>query len=246
MSQLTTPLHIFDLPPEILEVIFVHSTNALDRTIAVHTCRILHDIVRGNTNNTQLLLNYHDICLAAAKCGYFNIYNWTSPRFQAGITDVANAAISGGQLKFLRKLEATYYYRPDPAACTLAVRHNHIEILKWLLNYVNYKNIYDNAIKYGRLDILQWAAVRGIKGLSYHHCHLAAFNGQLEIVQWFYHTKRFTFEAMMCTMAARGNKLEILKWLRSVGCPWDASVHRIVPSGSNAETVQWAIDNGCP
>lgn len=245
MSQLTTSLHIFDLPPEIIEVVFVRNTIALDRSIVMHICRRLHDIIRGN-DKTHPVLNYRDICLSAAEHGYSRIYHWAIGRFQVGITDVANAAISGGQLKFLQKLKATYYYRPDPAACTLAVRHNHIEILKWLRNYVNYKNIYDDAIKYGSLDILQWAVMRGIKGLSYRHCHLAAFNGQLEIVQWFYHSKRFTFEEMMCTMAARGNKLEILKWLRSVGCPWDASVRRIVPSGSNAETVQWAIDNGCP
>lgn len=245
MSQLTAP-HIFDLPPEILDVIFVHNTNVIDRIVAMHVCRNLYEIIRRN-DKTHPVFNYHDVCLGAAKNGYFNIYHWVIKRCSINVHRVANAAISGGQLRFLKYLYRAQRYRPHRTACTLAVKYDNVEILKWLRGYTEYYDIYDDACIYGSLNIVQWAVERCIGGgLYYCHFQLALRVGHLSIVRWFYEEKHFTFDERTCAIAVRGNQLELLKWLRSVGCPWDANSRRLTSTLDNIETVQWAIDNGCP
>ena len=54
------------------------------------------------------------------------------------------------------------------------------------------------------------------------------------------------WDESICHMAAEQGEWELVKWLREHGCPWDVSTYRAAANQENLEVVEWLKENGCP
>ncbi|KAL6072384.1 Ankyrin repeat domain-containing protein [Balamuthia mandrillaris] len=99
------------------------------------------------------------------------------------------------------------------------------------------------------LAMLQWAVANGCP-LKEEICAEAAFQGQLEALQWARKQQqgRPCWGERACSCAASGGHLAVLQWLRAQGCPWDHRVD-ICPSAAEngrLEVLKWAREQGMP
>jgi len=76
----------------------------------------------------------------------------------------------------------------------------------------------------------------------------AAYNGQLELLEWM-HGAGFDWSVDSCRAAARGGRLPALQWLRQrAGAPWDASTANAAAGNGNLDMLKWlrAQQPPCP
>ena len=76
-----------------------------------------------------------------------------------------------------------------------------------------------------------------------HMCEEAAYNGQLEALQWG-RGHGCPWNEETCSNAARGGHLSTLQWAREHGCPWDETTRQ--EAQRFPEILQWLDDNGAP
>jgi hypothetical protein len=74
-----------------------------------------------------------------------------------------------------------------------------------------------SAARYGRLEIIQFAAKQGLdQKTKYAICVYAAGGGHLKILEWAL-ANRFPLSARICIYAAGGGHLEVINWARQTG-----------------------------
>ncbi len=76
--------------------------------------------------------------------------------------------------------------------------------------------------------------------------YLAAFQGQIPLLQWYHTILRCPFNTTLCAYAASGGHLEVLQWLRERGCPWDESTCARASIGGHIDILMWSHANACP
>ena len=76
--------------------------------------------------------------------------------------------------------------------------------------------------------------------------HIAAQQGQLELVKWLCGAGGFAMDGRVMWLAARSGNLDLVKWLRAEGCPWDHNTCFNAVYRGRVEVLRWARENGCP
>jgi hypothetical protein len=103
-------------------------------------------------------------------------------------------------------------------ACNGAAQGGHAELLEYLIDNsfpYSLKNIYYNACKYNRINIVKWMQSRN-----------------------------FPWHEKACAGAANGN-FGLLKYLREQNCDWGTGVYLSALRSRNVHIAEWAIENGC-
>ena len=119
------------------------------------------------------------------------------------------------------------------------------------------KFFWDNAIRYGRVDVMRWAlqqrftggtitpetqdAYRGKTGA----CTKAADYGQTLTLQWLKDIGLGTWNSYTCTVAALSGHLGTLQWLRDNGCDWNSDTCTYAAMKGHLHILQWARLNRC-
>jgi hypothetical protein len=223
------------------------------------------------------------VCKYAIGGGNFQLFHWA---FEYGfvwdtdyIVDSAHIATQKGQLNVLKWMHSTGYdfdeydddYDEGTVWCDIAVEFGQYEVLEWFHSIGSQwgDNSIDCAIKFGRLEALEYMLHDGCRGYSVGSCKLAAISGNLEALQllrsvdceWDDTVPAFAagrghvhliewainngcpWSERTCLHAAAYGTLETLKWLRAKGCPWD---DKTTEHASTNEIYLWAKGNGCP
>ena len=104
---------------------------------------------------------------------------------------------------------------------------------------------WENAARYGRLDIMEWAHQQGFSHASSAcTCAKAAEYGQLQALQWL-KENGCDWNCNTCLAAARNGHLAILQWARGNGCDWYSDIFCAAAEGGHLSILQWARENGC-
>ncbi len=111
------------------------------------------------------------------------------------------------------------------------------KLLCKLLNDMEYGHIIREAIKYNRLDFLQWAFVDGRRA-NHSICDNAAKYGHLEIIIWAY-SKNCLLDCYTCHNAAANGHLNVLQWALANGCEWTESIYNIAKRNGQQNILNW-------
>jgi len=158
------------------------------------------------------------LCLAAVRLGYLDILKWFAgiwPHVRH-MVDLADAAAMAGNLHVFQLFELG---RRQGVTWTSAAGAGHVHILEWGLQqgYHMPGSAYNRAAYCGQLHVLKWLLkAKGLPGIfdtDVDVCGYAAWNGQLEALQWAV-DNGFPFSRAMCTEMAK-DQPATLEWIRS-------------------------------
>ena len=76
-------------------------------------------------------------------------------------------------------------------------------------------------------------------------CNLAAREGKLEYLRYFYR-KECKLTPSTCTLAAEYGNLECLKYLHRKGCKWNKKAYIMALKNNHTLCVEYLFENGCP
>jgi len=85
---------------------------------------------------------------------------------------------------------------------------------------------WDNAARYGRVDVMEWARQQG------YHQHV-----YVDLEKFSYIGKN------TCRRAAECGKLQALQWFRENECDWDESTYEAAAENGHLSVLQWAKEN---
>lgn len=103
------------------------------------------------------------------------------------------------------------------------------------------------ATRVGRLDVLEWAAARGIEPTAFERselCGYAAHYGHLDAMEWA-RARDFPWGRASVDAAMNGH-LRILEWAHARGCPWTDDTAAFAAVRGHLEVLQWLFARGCP
>lgn len=108
--------------------------------------------------------------------------------------------------------------------------------LQYLLNYkVPTEKLHDRLIQAGNLNLLKRWHPPTIEAI----CQVAAWHGQLPVLQWA-RAHDAPWDVYTCTWAARRGHLAVLQWARANGAKWDAMTCEWAAKNGHLEVLQWA------
>ncbi len=101
------------------------------------------------------------------------------------------------------------------------------------------------AIKFGRLDILQWSIENGCVFDESHGYYEAAITNNFDIIKWM-QEMGYVLDSDTCTGAIIGGHLELLKYLKDYGCEYDSSdlACNLASSYGHLHILKWTRENG--
>ncbi|ETK73610.1 hypothetical protein F441_19902 [Phytophthora nicotianae CJ01A1] len=167
-------------------------------------------------------------------------------------------AAEGGHLAVMKYLHEQGYSDNFKDAAVLAVRNNHLDTLKWLLDthdFHTYGFMVEEAARHRRISILQFfhhnisSGDREFLPPFRHAIDVAATNGHLDTVKWLHETRSDGCTSLAMNSAAGNGHLDVVKWLhanRTEGCTTRA-MDRAAGNG-HLEMVEWLHRNrseGC-
>lgn len=193
----------------------------------------------------------------AAKNGRMECVRWLHIVNRCELTRATyDGAASGGQLEMLKWMDARDPKLGTREASIFAADAGSIECLRYLQRRHGWRPIdcAIGAVENKRLNVLRWmtkfpAGRKAMRWATPEEGSLlgkAAFFGYVDMMELLVEHGAVLSEEVAID-AAEGASLEALKWLRARDCPWDprAFVKGASWPGS-VETMQWALDNGCP
>lgn len=118
--------------------------------------------------------------------------------------------------------------------------------LKYLLSYVSrYKRptgmLQNRLIQAGNLNLLKRWDPKGIEAI----CQMAAWHGQLPVLQWA-RANDAPWDVYTCAWAARRGHLHVLQWARANGAKWDTMTCEWAARNGHLEVLQWAWSEYAP
>ena len=101
----------------------------------------------------------------------------------------------------------------------------------------------------GSVALLKWTLAEGCPrededGITL--AHVAARQGQLELLKWLCGAGGFAMDEGVMADAATSDNLDVVQWLRGEGCPWDYHTCHHAAEQGHVEVLRWARENGCP
>ncbi|CAH0519874.1 unnamed protein product [Peronospora belbahrii] len=169
-----------------------------------------------------LRLTMQHVSLSTVKClvGYMR----RMPQLKAN--DIIHEATKHGRLDVLQYFynRSTFFHKAltsslqSPNAMTVAARHGHLELLKWLFRNACGKystEVMNVAVRYGHLRIVQWLHVRQSKSCTSDAMEIAAYNGHLEILKWLYANRSESCSSLAIEYAVKQGHLRIAFWLHN-------------------------------
>jgi hypothetical protein len=187
--------------------------------------------------------------LCAAKSGNLEMLKWAASHEEFQISFyMAGAAAKKGHihiLEWILKEKAEY-------GCSIntfkyAAGAGRIEVLEWLYNNNNNKDIWDwnpknmmdIAVRKGQIQSLKWFMKKGIDLDKIDVIRYAARMGRLEVLQWLekeglkYHCDEIELSA------AGGGHLEVIKWLEEKGHEIDWRICEMAAIGGYLNIIEW-------
>lgn len=266
---------LFDIPKEVILDIFADSC-CLDRYIISITCKKMHalfkihidyfsiicrDIARNGHINLlkwAIMAGYPQIdpeyildsssnplMDSAAKSGSIPMikyvrglgHEWTEKTF-------CSAVKSGNTctLEWMHRKNCPIY----PTACTVAVQHFRLDILKWLVLSARihpYEHIGDIAAIRGQIDTLAWLHATLNVPLNNSMCDYAAYGGRLKTLKWL-RKNGATFSSSVFTNGVRSGKLKVVKWLYKIGCNYSNNDIMTAAKINSMEMLEWMYEHG--
>ncbi|OWY99947.1 hypothetical protein PHMEG_00028966 [Phytophthora megakarya] len=174
----------------------------------------------------------------------------------AGPEHIFCLAAEGGHIDVMKYLHEQGYSDNIKDAAVLAVRNDHLDTVKWLLDNhrsLSHDGMIEEAARHGRLNILQYfhriPHEDGYLPRFRNAIDVAATDGHLSVVKWLHENRSdgCTYRAM--NNSAGNGHLGVVKWLnanRSEGCTTRA-MDKAAGNG-NLEVVKWLHENrseGC-
>jgi len=124
---------------------------------------------------------------------------------------------------------------------------------------------WNNAAKYGRLEVMEWGHQQGYSHVWKYWLEKRDWDewydedddvspyanavkyGQLDALKWLKERGcPFPSCNLICKLAAESGHLPILQWLRETGTPWDADTCSSAAKKGHFSILKWARENGCP
>jgi hypothetical protein len=132
-----------------------------------------------------------------------------------------------------------------------AVKGNHMEVVKWLINMHSTRNgiLCTVAAEKGNVKMLKYLVESGCDVSKYLHIEVA-LRGHHCVTKWLLENlsdrcpmDESTFAAV-CRPSKRSFKA--MKYLRRWGCPWDSGAYEYPLSEGNHRKILWLLKHGCP
>ena len=100
----------------------------------------------------------------------------------------------------------------------------------------------------GSVALAKWALAEGCPrdNGNVTMAHVAAQQGQLELVKWLCGAGGFAMDGRVMEGAALSGNLELVQWLRGEGCPWDEMACAWAAMFAHLKVLKWLRANGCP
>ena len=100
----------------------------------------------------------------------------------------------------------------------------------------------------GSVALAKWALAEGCPrdNGNVTMAHIAAQQGQLELVKWLCGAGGFAMDEVVMEDAAFSGNLELVQWLRGEGCPWHFQTCYLAFKYGHVGVLRWVRENGCP
>ena len=173
-------------------------------------------------------------------------------------TDMSEAAAKHGRLTML-KLARSKHFGWKSGTLRGAAEGGHLDIIEWAVKAGCKPSnegliMYMQAARKGHVEVIkwlrEWVSTKNIWGQSYPDlCGCAASRGQIAMLAFLrtpYQGKVYPWSAEACAAAAANGHLDTLKYLRDNNCPWDKRVLIWAEQNKDKKMAKYAEDNNCP
>jgi hypothetical protein len=136
----------------------------------------------------------------------------------------------------------------DATTCCEAAEQGQLAVLQLLHANAHewHEKTYLQAVKAGRLNVVQWLSEHGCTYDVGTMTITAAYCGHISILDWLLDQNDTQLDADHMHIAAVGGQLLMCQHLRSIGCAWDTHACSSAAVYGHQDVLQYLHENDCP